>query len=163
MRGRLVCTSFALHTPYPSIITMLTPLSAETEVVPQFPTLINHPTYIFADNAGGSALLGTSIASLSAYLIHTNVQLGGSYPFSVKAGEAVSKATDATATLVNVDGGGSQVVFGSSTTQLACNLGYACETAGLGAGVFAEGDEIILTAADHEGVWCSLLVTQSRD
>ncbi len=132
---------------------MLTALSPETEVIPHFPTLTSHPSYIFADNAGGSAVIASSIAALSTYLIHTNVQLGGSYPFSVKAGEAVGRGTEATAKLVNVDGGGKQVVFGSSTTQLASNLGYACETAGLGDGVFVEGDEIVLSAADHEGLW----------
>jgi selenocysteine lyase/cysteine desulfurase len=127
-------------------------LSPSTDVIPNFPTLVGHPDYIFADNAGGSAVLSDCISTVSSYLINTNVQLGGGYAFSVKAGEQVQRAVDATAKLVNVDGGAEQVVFGSSTTQLATNLGYACQLEGLRTGgLFEEGDEIIVTAADHEG------------
>ncbi len=127
--------------------TPLPPLSVENEVIPNFPTLGAHD-YVFADNAGGSAVLASSIAAITAYLIHSNVQLGGSYPYSVKAGEQVAKGPKATAELVNVEGGYKQIVLGSSTTQLASNLGYA---ATLGEGLFEKGDEIIVTAADHEG------------
>lgn len=41
-----------------------------------FPTLVENPEYIFADNAGGSQCLKSVVDNISDYLIRSNVQLG---------------------------------------------------------------------------------------
>jgi len=50
------------------------------------------------------------------------------------------------ATLMNASSG-KDIVFGSSTTALVTNLAYSLENGGW----LQEGDEIIVTDADHEG------------
>lgn len=70
---------------------------------------------------------------------------------SVEAANRVEKGKEAAAVLTNVIGGADQIVIGSSTTQLASNLGHACSLAGKGHGLFELNDEIIVSAADHEG------------
>jgi selenocysteine lyase/cysteine desulfurase len=128
-------------------------LDVEKEVLPHFPALKQYPDFCFADNAGGSQILQTSIDLISDYLLKSNVQLGGGYPRSVEAGERAASAAKATRILTNVEGEDKQVVFGSSTTQLATNLAHACESQGVSGtgGIFELGDEIVVTAADHEG------------
>jgi len=129
----------------------LPPLDPETEVRPHFPALAKYPEFVFADNAGGSQILQSSLDLISDYLVTSNVQLGGGYPHSADAGERVEGARRATAILTNVEGGDGQVVLGSSTTQLATNLAQACGIKGKLEGLFELGDEIVVTAADHEG------------
>jgi selenocysteine lyase/cysteine desulfurase len=129
----------------------LSPLDPSTEVRPHFPALAKYPDFTFADNAGGSQILQSSLDLISDYLITSNVQLGGGYPHSADAGKRVEEAKRATEILTNVQGGDAQVVLGSSTTQLATNLAQACGIKGKLEGLFVLGDEIVVTAADHEG------------
>lgn len=125
-------------------------LDAQRDVRPHFPAFkptSNAASFVFADNAGGSQILGSCVEAISDYLIGSNVQLGGGYAHSARAAELVAKGYEATAAITNVEGGAKQCVIGSSTTQLASNLGVACERGS----IFQKGDEIVLTAADHEG------------
>lgn len=150
-----VVTANATSTSSLHVMHSLPPLDVHIEVRPHFPAIKQYPDFIFADNAGGSQILGSSIQAISDYLVSSNVQLGGGYTHSVDAGGRVEAAKEVTALLTNVEGGNDQVVFGSSTTQLATNLGYACELSSQGEGngepLFGPEDEIIVTAADHEG------------
>ncbi|KAI5453683.1 hypothetical protein NCC49_005503 [Naganishia albida] len=128
------------------------------QVRPHFPALASND-FIFADNAGGSQILQSSIDAISRYLVTSNVQLGGGYPHSREAAEQVERGKKAAAVLTNVQGGTEQIVMGSSTTQLATNLGYACALAGKTKGLFEANDEIIISAAEHEanvGPWVKL-------
>ena len=130
----------------------LPPLDVAGEIRPHFPALTKFPSFCFADNAGGSQILDSSLKDITNYLVDSNVQLGGGYSFSQKAAGDVEAAKRATAVLTNVEGGVDQVVFGSSTTQLISNLAHACGVKGKSDGaIFELSDEIIVTGADHEG------------
>ena len=133
----------------PDTSTMSKPLNPAREARPHFPALTDE--FIFGDNAGGSQILRDSVDAISNYLLTTNVQMGGGYMHSVEAANRVEKGKEAAAVLTNVIGGADQIVIGSSTTQLASNLGHACSLAGKGHGLFELNDEIIISAADHEG------------
>ncbi|KAJ9091708.1 hypothetical protein QFC19_009000, partial [Naganishia cerealis] len=133
-------------------------LDIQKEVRPHFPALANSD-FIFADNAGGSQILQSSIDAITQYFLKSNVQLGGGYTHSLKAAALVDTGREAAAALTNVEGGADQIVLGSSTTQLAVNVSHACQVTGKGHGLFDVNDEIILTAADHEanvGPWVRL-------
>lgn len=128
---------------------MSKPLDVAREVRPHFPAVTDD--FIFGDNAGGSQILGESVNAVSKYLLSSNVQMGGGYAHSVEAAKQVEKGKEAAAVLTNVESGASQITMGSSTTQLASNLGHACALAGKTHGLFEQNDEIIISAADHEG------------
>jgi hypothetical protein len=128
---------------------MSNPLDVAREVRPHFPAVTDD--FIFGDNAGGSQILKESVDAISNYLLTSNVQMGGRYTHSVEAAKRVEKGKEAAAVLTNVEGGAGQIVIGSSTTQLASNLGHACALAGKSHGLFEQNDEIIISAADHEG------------
>ena len=116
----------------------------------QFPGLNNGWT--FFDNAGGSQILGRVVGRIGEYLIDHNVQLGGSYDVSVRAGEAVEGGRDHMKTLVNA-ARPEEIVLGSSSTVLIQNLARAMT------GQLAAGDEIVVTNCDHEsniGPWMAL-------
>lgn len=128
---------------------MSNPLDISQDARPHFPALSDD--FIFADNAGGSQILQASLDDISRYLVASNVQLGGGYLHSRQAATQIDKGREAAAVLTNVQGGIDQIVMGSSTTQLASNLGHACVLAGKGHGLFEQNDEIVISAADHEG------------
>lgn len=105
--------------------------------------------FVFLDNAGGSQVLGSVADRVRDYLLSTSVQLGASYAVSQAAGERVSAGVRAAAALVGTDDP-SEIVIGSSTTQLIANLAAAMERG------LSPGDEIIVTAVDHQanlGAW----------
>jgi cysteine desulfurase family protein (TIGR01976 family) len=117
-----------------------------TAVRRQFPALDRE--WIFLDNAGGSQILGRAIDRVAEFLRTSNVQLGGSYAVSQLAGERVQAGAGALARWIGCDP--SEVVIGSSTTQLLANLASAM------VGQLAHGDEIVVTNLDHEanvGAW----------
>ncbi|KAL7410481.1 pyridoxal phosphate-dependent transferase, partial [Mrakia frigida] len=129
------------------------PLDLPTEVFPNFPAL-SSSSFVFGDNAGGSQILGACVDALTDFLLCSNVQLGGAYPLSLKAAGNVSEGAKATATLMNASSE-KDIVFGSSTTALITNLAYSLETGDW----LNEGDEIVVTDADHEaniGPWLRL-------
>ncbi len=113
----------------------------------QFPALASG--FVFLDNAGGSQTLGRVADRVRDYLVTTNVQLGASYSVSVAATERVRAASRAVASYVNA-ADSSEIVLGSSTTQLIGNLALSLHEQ------LAPGDEVVITTADHEaniGAW----------
>ncbi|KAK1598004.1 aminotransferase class-V [Colletotrichum navitas] len=116
----------------------------------KFPALAQDQ--VFFDNAGGSQTLGTVIDSIRDYLSQTNVQLGASYRVGQQATAAYSEGYQAGAKYINASP--DEVVFGASTTQLFRNLSHAL--------AFDKGDEIIVSAVDHEANIASWLDLASR-
>lgn len=113
----------------------------------EFPSLASG--FAFFDNAGGSQTLGRVADRVRDYLLTTNVQLGATYEVSRAAGERVAAASRGMAAYVNAERA-TEIVFGSSTTQLLANLALAMR------GVVAVGDEIVVSRAEHEsnfGPW----------
>lgn len=121
----------------------------------RFPAL-KDSAQVYFDNAGGSQTLDTVIDSIREYLSRSNVQLGASYTVGRRATASYTRAfTDAADFIkANVD----EVVFGASTTQLLRNLSWTLR--------FKPGDEIVLSAIDHEAniaPWVDLAERQGLD
>ncbi|CCG81533.1 putative Aminotransferase [Taphrina deformans PYCC 5710] len=105
----------------------------------RFPAL-NASQAIYADNAGGTQVLDSVIDHVSEYYRSTNAQLGGLYPVSKSSADAVQAGLVAGASFIHADP--SEVVFGSSTTQLFTNLSLVLD--------LSAGDELIVSEMDHE-------------
>ena len=106
-----------------------------------FPALASG--YVYMDNAGGSQTLDLVADRIRDYLLSTDVQLGASYEMSVRAGERVGKGTAAVRALVNAQHD-EEIVMGSATS-LNFKILSLCLSQG-----WQEGDEVIVTNADHE-------------
>lgn len=116
----------------------------------RFPSLAGNWT--FFDNAGGSQTLKRVVDRITEYLLNSNVQLGASYEISQIAGERVTKAAQAMATLINA-ADSKEVVMGPSTTMMLRILSLCLSK------TLRAGDEIIVTNCDHEaniGTWVDL-------
>lgn len=116
----------------------------------QFPSL--NKDWIFFDNAGGAQVPLPVITRITDYLNHFNVQHGASYLPSVEATNRIESAVRAFTLFINARYH-SEIVFGSSTTQLLRNLSLS-----LGQNL-KPGDEIIVSNSEHEaniGPWISL-------
>ena len=101
------------------------------------------------DNAGGSQVCRGAVARIEEFLYERNVQIGGTYPMSLAAAEALADGRGAARVLSNAERS-EEIVFGPSTTQLMSNLANAMRSR------FEPGDEIVVTVADHEtniGCW----------
>ncbi|WP_240602653.1 cysteine desulfurase-like protein [Paracoccus endophyticus] len=127
----------------------MTPLDMD-HVRSQFPGL--RDDWAFFDNAGGSQICQPALDRVVEFLTHRNVQIGGSYAVSQAAAEALQMGREAARTLVNA-ARPEEIVFGPSTTVLLQNLSAAMRSQ------FRQGDEVIVTMADHEsniGPWMRL-------
>jgi len=116
----------------------------------QFPALADGFAYF--DNAGGSAVLRTVADRVHDYLTTTSVQTGASYKHSQRASQRLAQARARFALWVGA-GRPEEIVIGPSTTVLCQNLARAL------LGKLRPGDEIIVTAFDHEsniGPWRGL-------
>ncbi|RVV96580.1 cysteine desulfurase-like protein [Mesobaculum littorinae] len=113
----------------------------------QFPGL--RDDWVYFDNAGGSQTVRGAIDRITEFLIHRNVQIGGSYPTSRAAADALMEGRKAVQDLVGA-ARPEEIVFGHSTTVLMQTLAAAMRSQ------FAPGDEIVVSTADHEsniGPW----------
>jgi selenocysteine lyase/cysteine desulfurase len=102
----------------------------------------------FFENAGGSYTCRQVIDRLNDYYIQTKVQPYYNYPASRKAGAAMDDSYTRLAAYLNVNE--EEVHFGPSTTQNLYVLAHAFRE------LWNQGDEIIVSAQDHEanaGFW----------
>jgi selenocysteine lyase/cysteine desulfurase len=109
---------------------------------------------VLMDNAGGSQVASHCIRLISDMLSSTNVQLGASYTTSAITTDRYNSAFTASQVFVNAPDK-SNIVIGSSTTQLMINLASAF----LSGQYLKPGDEVIVTNVDHEaniGCWVRL-------
>jgi selenocysteine lyase/cysteine desulfurase len=119
-------------------------LDPATECRPHFPALKAHPDFIYADNAGGSAILDSCVENIRDYYTNAHVQIGGSYTASALCIQRLGEAADATARLLGAESR-DEICFVHSTTQGLENLARAMEP------TLLPDDEIIVTDTDHEG------------
>ncbi|CAK5283999.1 unnamed protein product [Mycena citricolor] len=116
-----------------------------------FPAFSKKPGFVFAENAGGSQIIQSSIDRLTDYLISTNVQFGAGYELSIASTDRVMGATEGARELFNA-ASADEVVFGPSSTANLENLARAIEKD------IKVGDEFIVTG-EHEancGPWKKL-------
>lgn len=137
----------------------------------QFPALKANPDYIFCENAGGSQVLGSVADGIRDYLLQLSIQLA-EYPLGAKANAAVQSGTAAGAVYADAESP-NNIMTGASTTQLVENLSRMIEGTivrqrrGQYKGsepTWEEGDEIIVSQADHEanrGAWLRLAERQN--
>ena len=107
----------------------------------QFPGLQHD--FVFLDNAGGSQILGPVVDKISNYLVHSNVQLGASYEFSVIAGNRLHASISALAGFLNA-AKNEEIVVGPSSTMLLRILSICISRQ------WQPGDEVVVTNSDHE-------------
>lgn len=118
-----------------------------SEIRAQFPALSKG--FIFLENAGGAQVPRGVIEAVSQYFEDSYVQLGATYPASLRATEVVNRAHEFANLFMNGTAVG-QVVIGPSTTQLVTMLAE-CYSRRL-----APGDEVVISEAAHEanaGPW----------
>lgn len=99
--------------------------------------------WILMDNAGGSQILKTALERINDFFRHAYVQHGGSYELSLRAEAHLADAREAMRLMVNARRP-EEILFAGSSTVAFGNLAQAMRRS------FREGDEIILTSADHE-------------
>lgn len=105
--------------------------------------------WAFFDNAGGSQIARPALDRITEFLTGRHVQVGGSYPRSLAAAQALAEGREDARLLVNATRA-EEIVFGHSTTVLLQMLAGAMRSQ------LSPGDEIIITVSDHEsniGPW----------
>ena len=124
---------------------------ARADAVPAFEPLAAEWLALFLATFQGMIDSGGGIDRLADHMERLPVQLGGSYPASVEAQEAVDRGRAAAAALVGADP--AEIVLGPSSTVLARRLARALRP------TWSAGDELIVTDLDHEaniGGWRAL-------
>jgi cysteine desulfurase family protein (TIGR01976 family) len=106
-----------------------------------FPALSTGLAYM--DNAGGSQVPRCVADAVRDYMLTSFVQVGASYPASVRATQTVADAHDFVNTLFGGEGCG-KVVLGASTSAL-CRMLSDCY-----AEILGPGDEVIVAENGHE-------------
>lgn len=94
------------------------------------------------DGPGGSQVPRQVAEAMSAYLLSGTANLGGPYDTSQATGELVRRAREAAADLLCADS--DEIMFGANATSLLFSTSRAL------ARNWQAGDEIIVTALDHE-------------
>jgi cysteine desulfurase family protein (TIGR01976 family) len=111
----------------------------------RFPALareVSGRTAVFADAPGGTQVPDAVIEAMAGYLRRSNANLGGAFATSRESDEVVAAARRAAADLVGC--GPEEVAFGQNMTSLCFALSRAV------ARDLRPGDEIVLTALDHD-------------
>jgi cysteine desulfurase family protein (TIGR01976 family) len=119
----------------------------------QFPAL--RSGFAFMDNAGGSQVPETVANAVRDYMLTSYVQVGASYPASVKATQTVDDAHDFVNTMFGGVGRG-KAILGASTSVL-CRMLSDCY-----AEILAPGDEVIVAESGHEANVNPWIVLASR-
>jgi len=115
----------------------------------QFPALAG--TTVFLENAGGSQVPQSVVDRMRDYMLGSYVQLGASYPLSVRASATVDEARSFVRLLFGGDDG--EVVLGPSTSALLQMLSDCY------ARVLGPGREVVVARSGHEanvGPWVRL-------
>jgi len=115
----------------------------------RFPALAGDT--MFLENAGGSQVPQSVVDRMRDYMLGSYVQLGASYPLSVRASATVDEAHSFVKALLG--GGDGEAVLGPSTSALLQMLGDCY------ARVLEPGNEIVVARCGHEanvGPWVRL-------
>ena len=112
----------------------------------KFPSLARlhngHPV-IYADAPGGTQVPRAVTAAMTAYLETSNANFGGMFVTSRETGELVAQVRTGVKNLINA-AAPEEIVFGQNMTSLTFAMSRAI------ARTWQPGDEIIVTALDHD-------------
>jgi selenocysteine lyase/cysteine desulfurase len=117
-----------------------------------FPALQNEDDFIFFDNAAGAQSPATVLNAVADHLLHRNVQRGGRYRQSQEVDEAIARARESVALLVNARHP-EEISFGMNATSFMRLISIAIGQS------LKDRREIIVTDLDHEAniaVWLAL-------
>ena len=115
----------------------------------RFPALAGETAFL--ENAGGSQVPRSVVDRMQDYMLGSYVQLGASYPLSVRASQTVDEARSFVRLLFGGDDGA--VVLGASTSALLHMLSDCYAT------VLEPGREVVVARSGHEaniGPWVRL-------
>jgi cysteine desulfurase family protein (TIGR01976 family) len=98
----------------------------------------------FLDGPAGSQVPEAVIGAIAGYYRTSNANSGGYFPTSQESDRLLARAREVVATFLGATGG-ETISFGASMTTLTFALSRAL------ARDWHEGDEIVVTALDHEG------------
>jgi selenocysteine lyase/cysteine desulfurase len=106
----------------------------------------------YLDGPAGTQVPRSVIEAIARYYETSNANLGGYFPASRETEELLAAAREAVAALLGAPGG-AEISFGANMTTLAFALSRAL------ARELSPGDEVVVTALDHEanrGPWLDL-------
>jgi cysteine desulfurase family protein (TIGR01976 family) len=106
----------------------------------RFPALAARGAYF--DGPGGSQVPQSVIDAMAGYLRESNANLGGAFPTSRASDDVMERARAAAADFTGAEPEG--IAFGANMTTLNFQLAHAV------ARTLAPGDEIVVTALDHD-------------
>jgi len=116
------------------------------------PALSRKPEFIFFDNAAGAQVPQVVLDAINHHLLECNVQRGGRYTKSRAVDEAIQRARQSVADLVNARDS-SEIAFGMNATSFIRLVSLAIgQTLG-------QRNEIVVTDMDHEAnvaTWLAL-------
>jgi cysteine desulfurase family protein (TIGR01976 family) len=118
----------------------------------QFPALNRKPEFVFFDNAAGAQIPQIVFDAVNRHLLECNVQRGGRYAKSRQVDEAITRARQSVADLVNARDP-SEIAFGMNATSFIRLVSLA-----IGQGL-GKRNEIVVTELDHEAnvaTWLAL-------
>jgi cysteine desulfurase family protein (TIGR01976 family) len=98
---------------------------------------------VFADAPGGTQVPDSVIEAMAGYLARSNANQGGAFVTSQETDRLINDARRSAADLLGAEPG--EVVFGPNMTTLAFALSRSL------ARILGPGDEVIVTALDHDG------------
>jgi cysteine desulfurase family protein (TIGR01976 family) len=124
------------------------------EVRSRFPALADGAGYF--DGPGGSQVPQSVVDAMSRYLTESNSNLGGAFATSRESDEVMERGRAAAAEFAGAEPEG--IAFGANMTTLNFQLAHAV------ARTLSPGDEIVVTALDHDAnVSPWLLVADDHD
>jgi cysteine desulfurase family protein (TIGR01976 family) len=124
------------------------------DVRSRFPALASGAVYL--DGPGGSQVPQEVLDAVSGYLRGINANLGGAFPSSAASDEVMERGRAAAADFTGAEPEG--IAFGANMTTLNFLLAHAV------ARTLSPGDEIVVTALDHDAnVSPWLLVAEDHD
>jgi cysteine desulfurase family protein (TIGR01976 family) len=124
------------------------------DVRARFPALASGAVYL--DGPGGSQVPQEVLDAVSGYLREANANLGGAFPTSAASDQVMERGRAAAADFTGAEPEG--IAFGANMTTLNFLLAHAV------ARTLSPGDEIVVTALDHDAnVSPWLLVAEDHD
>ena len=98
----------------------------------------------YLDGPAGSQIPSPVIDAMSDYFLTSNANTGGYFPTSVESEKLLARAREVVASFLGARGGDT-ISFGASMTTLTFSLSRALARG------WKSGDEVVITALDHEG------------
>jgi cysteine desulfurase family protein (TIGR01976 family) len=132
-------TNTTTQTPAPAL-----DLAAIRATFPSLAVEMNGQPVVYFDNPGGTQVPRACIDAITQYLSSANANTGGAFLTSQRTDAVLAEAHEAMADFLNASDP-REIVFGANMTTLTFAFSRAIGRA------LAAGDEVVVTALDHDG------------